>query len=528
MGLPAELGRYEILGELAVGGMAEILLARRVGPSGFERPVVIKRILPHLSRLESFVSMFLDEARIAASIRHPNVIHVEELERDTDGLYLVMEYLEGESVSGLLRRLCVRDETLDRTLAAYIIAECCAGLHAAHEMVDADGHAQNVVHRDISPQNLFVTYDGRIKVLDFGIAKAADRITRTEAGQMKGKLAYMSPEQCDSKPLDRRSDIFSLGVVLYELSTGRRLFDRDNPLETVRAIGTQAAVVPPTRLDETYPPALERVCMRALSVSPDDRYQTMLEMRRDLHAIVHAPSDGSEPGEKLTQVMQTIFGERAAEKRATLQRLRAGSRPKNVPRGEVDEGVELARVPTDISASSQIAATIAQPSAQKGRRKTRRWMPIVLLALGVGTGTTLIRVSARQSASEHAASPVSLLASSTSGALSPSALSAAPSAPSIAADVGVHVDTRPSDVSVSIGGRDVGTTPLDLRIPRADAGVLLELHRDGYVSSTERIFTDHDQYLRIDLVPKTKVSRGSSPPAVAPISAKPNPWSKWH
>ncbi|HEY6461638.1 MAG TPA: serine/threonine-protein kinase, partial [Polyangiaceae bacterium] len=193
--LPDKLGRYQILGELAVGGMAEILLARVVGPSGFERPVVIKRILPHLARQEAFVSMFLDEARIAAGIRHRNVIHVEELAEGPEGLYLVMEYLEGESAAGLMRRIFVRETSLDLALGSYIVAEACAGLHAAHELEDASGQKQHLVHRDVSPHNLFIAYDGRVKVLDFGIAKAADRITRTEAGQLKGKFSYMSPEQ---------------------------------------------------------------------------------------------------------------------------------------------------------------------------------------------------------------------------------------------------------------------------------------------------------------------------------------------
>ena len=171
------VGRYEVAGRLATGGMAEILLGRLVGPSGFERPLVIKRILPHLAEQQSFVSMFLDEARLAAQIRHPNVVSVSELGQEGDDLYLVMEYLEGENAAGLIRRSMVTGKNTDFALCAYIVAEACAGLHAAHELTDPDGNPLRLVHRDVSPQNIFVTYGGAVKVLDFGIAKAADRIT---------------------------------------------------------------------------------------------------------------------------------------------------------------------------------------------------------------------------------------------------------------------------------------------------------------------------------------------------------------
>src|SRR4029453_1875254 len=168
----------------------------------------------------------MNEARIVAGIHHPNVVQVFELGRENDDLFLAMEYLEGESASGLLRRLRTRGEGLPEVLAAHIVADACSGLHAAHELGDADGDPINLVHRDVSPQNVFVTYTGDVKVLDFGIATAADRIAQTEAGQVKGKFECMSPEQCMGKPLDRRADVFALGVLFWELSTGLRLFRR--------------------------------------------------------------------------------------------------------------------------------------------------------------------------------------------------------------------------------------------------------------------------------------------------------------
>src|SRR5262245_24036371 len=208
MDLPVQsVGSFEIVGHLATGGMAEILLGRASGPSGFERIAVIKRVLPHLASEPRFAQMFLDEARIAALIRHPNVVQIHELACEGDQLFIVMEYLEGESVAGLLRRLIAQQTRLPPALAAHIVAEACCGLHAAHELVDHSGRPLGVVHRDVSPQNIFVTYDGAVKVLDFGIAVARDRVTKTETGQLKGKFEYMAPEQCLGKALDRRADL---------------------------------------------------------------------------------------------------------------------------------------------------------------------------------------------------------------------------------------------------------------------------------------------------------------------------------
>ncbi len=432
-GLPARLGRYEILGDLAVGGMAEILLARVVGPSGFERPVVIKRILPHLARQEGFVAMFLDEARIAAAVRHHNVIHVEELQRGDDGLYLVMEYLEGESAAGLMRRLFSRDETLDLGLAAYLVAESCAGLHAAHEMTDAEGTVQHVVHRDVSPQNLFVTYDGQVKVLDFGVAKAADRITRTEVGQLKGKFEYMSPEQCSSQPIDRRSDIFALGIVLYELTTGRKLFKRESPAETVRAI-CDHGILPPSRLQEDYPPALERICLRALEAAPGDRYPTALDMRRELLAFLRSRDLPHEPGEEMSRLMNAIFADRVAEKREILRRVRSGSKVTHVPAGEIDEGVEIAQAPepTDVGGS----ATRTDVDVRAAAAPRSRWVATVVAGGVVAAAAALLDATVvhRPVASAAPATAVMTVSSAPPLPAAVPSASAAPPAPEPSAE----------------------------------------------------------------------------------------------
>src|SRR5258706_5437181 len=279
------VGRYAVVGRLAMGGMAEILLGRLLGPSGFERPVVIKRILPHLAEQTAFVEMFLDEARLAARIQHRNVVQVHELGREGRNLFIAMEYLEGENAAGLVRRSLVARSDLDCRHCAFIVAEAAAGLHAAHELRDPQGRPLGLVHRDVSPQNIFVSYAGGVKVLDFGIATAADRTTHTEVGQLKGKFEYMSPEQCRGGPIDRRRNVFALGIVLYELLTRRRLFKRSSKLAVLEAV-CREPLVPPSKVVAGIPPVLEHVVMRALARNPDERFATAAEMRKELLAAM--------------------------------------------------------------------------------------------------------------------------------------------------------------------------------------------------------------------------------------------------
>jgi hypothetical protein len=389
---PWRIGRFEILGKLADGGMAEVLLGRLVGPRGFEHPVVIKRMLPELAREPRFVDMFVDEASIAAAVKHPNVVAVHELSQGEGELFLVLEYLEGESVGGLLRRLWSRGVELDRRLAAYIVAEACAGLHAAHELTDEAGKTRDLVHRDVSPQNILVTYAGAVKLLDFGIAKAARRQTQTEAGQLKGKFGYMSPEQCYGRPLDRRSDIFSLGIVLYELTTSRRLFKRDSDLETLKAI-TEQPVPPPTHLAADYPPALEAICLRALARKREDRFATAAEMRRALLAFVHGGGEGL-PEEALAAVMERSFADRIEAKRELVRRAVAGDGVEAIPSAEVDETVEIPVVFDDERTQGTRSTMATASGAMRPRKSALTWLVPAALLAASGAALALVRWNA--------------------------------------------------------------------------------------------------------------------------------------
>jgi serine/threonine-protein kinase len=506
--LTEQLGRYQVLGHLATGGMAEILLARVVGPSGFERPVVLKRILPHLAREAGFVTMFLDEARIVAHIRHHNVIQVQELVHSGDQLFFVMEYLEGESVAGLMRRVGLRGSPLDPAIGAHVLAEACAGLHAAHELTDLDGTKQEVVHRDISPQNLFVSYQGQIKVLDFGIAKAQGRDTRTEAGQVKGKFAYMAPEQCKNEPLDRRCDVFALGIVLYELTTGRRLFKRASPVEVITAICSDP-ILPPSRLLPDYPPALEAICLRALAAKREDRYATAADMRRDLLAYQRSVVRAESPIEALSALMQTLFADRIGEKQDLLRKMRSGSDVTHIPVGEVDENVELPSVVAQLPRLAP-ARTETPRAARSGLRRA------LLPALAVVTFGGAVAFASRPPRSEPAPPAPSS---------APPESASAPAVAEVSAEITLHVETDPAGARVLLDSVDRGAAPLDVKLPRGISSLPLELRAPGYLPLLQTIVPDSDQRLVLSLRPRpTKPARGGAP---APAATS-DPWKKWN
>ncbi len=282
-GLPSvgeQFDKYCLLAKLATGGMAELFVAQLSGAAGFSKKVVIKRVLPHVAHDEHFSRMFLDEARICAQINHPNVCQVFELCESHGTHFLVLEHLEGATVGELIRRSLASEQQLNLPLAVGIIVQACDGLQAAHEQVDGDGHSSNLVHRDVSPGNLFVTVDGIVKVLDFGIAKARWMSRKTKTGTLLGKCEYMSPEQArGGTDLDRRSDIFSLGIIAWELFCGQRLFRRESEYSTLRAV-LRAPIASPQSIRPTIPEALDHAIMRALERDPADRFDTAYEFRQ--------------------------------------------------------------------------------------------------------------------------------------------------------------------------------------------------------------------------------------------------------
>ncbi|MFW5878288.1 MAG: protein kinase domain-containing protein, partial [Myxococcota bacterium] len=324
------LGRYRLLKRIAAGGMAEIWLAKQAGAQGFEKLVVVKRILEHLAHDEQFVEMFLDEARLAALLAHPNIVQIFDLGGDEGGWYIAMEHIHGENLRAISRRRQLNGTPgFPLSIAARVASHTCQALHYAHTKKALDGSPLNIVHRDVSPQNILVSYEGQVKVVDFGIAKAATQNQITRTGVIKGKFAYMSPEQCLGKKLDGRSDQFAVGTVLWELLTGSKLFERENEILTFRAI-TEEEAPPPRSVNPEIPEELETVVLRALRRDPKERYPDCQEMHLDLERFLQRAGELVSPLE-IAAFMESLFQDRLESWREVAQLARED--------GAVDSGL---------------------------------------------------------------------------------------------------------------------------------------------------------------------------------------------
>ena len=305
---PLIIGRYALFDALASGGMATVHLGRLLGPEGFGRTVAVKRLHSHFTTDPELVTMFMDEVRIVARIRHPNVVAMVDVVESSQGLFLVMEYIHGESFSKLVRTCRTSGTPMPLGIVAAVMHGVLLGLHAAHETRGADNELLGVIHRDVSPQNVIVGADGVARVLDFGVAKAAGRVQVTREGQIKGKLAYMAPEQIRGKG-DRRADVFAAAVVLWEALTGRRLHDGARDVEIVTRV-VKGDFPKPSTFRPDVSPALDAIAMRGLSIDPEDRYPTALDMALDLERA-YAPAPASEVGPWVRRLAADVLFGRA-------------------------------------------------------------------------------------------------------------------------------------------------------------------------------------------------------------------------
>jgi serine/threonine-protein kinase len=328
-------GKYVLLDRVAVGGMAEIFLARQEGLEGFEKTIVIKRIRPHLSNQKSFVNMFLNEAKLAAQLNHPNIVQIYDLGKIGESYFIAMECIVGRDMRRILPKAEAMGMEFPLVYALKVASSVCEGLYYAHQRADIYGNPLRIVHRDVTPENIFVSFDGTVKILDFGIAKAANQIEQTRAGEIKGKLSYMSPEQCMGKALDQRSDIFSLGAVLYEWITGNKLFSGDSEVAILKSI-TDGKIVPPSEIRAELPEAVERILMKALERDREQRYQTAWEMQSDLDSFL-TKRDFTPSNIHLANFMRELFKDELEEER---QRLVAEGAPQSPPLLEVLPGGE--------------------------------------------------------------------------------------------------------------------------------------------------------------------------------------------
>jgi serine/threonine-protein kinase len=307
------VGPYVLLRRIGVGGMAEIFLARREGPKGFAKVCALKRILPHLADQPDFVAMFLDEARLAARLSHPHIVQIYDFGQHDGAYFIAMEYVPGEDLLSILRRARDVNMPMPPVLGAAILAAACDALHHAHELMDENRKPLGIVHRDVTPSNLLVSYDGIVKLADFGIAKAERRDAHTAAGALKGKYAYMSPEHALGDHVDRRSDVFSLGVVGHELMTGRRLFHRESELKVLQAITAEPIPRPSDRRMD-LPREIDAIILRALERDVTKRYPSAKAFGLALEEFLLA---NGEAGARLqiARYLRSIFGEDAAAER---------------------------------------------------------------------------------------------------------------------------------------------------------------------------------------------------------------------
>lgn len=316
---PRPFGPFILLDKIAVGGMAELYLARLPGVGGFEKLLAIKKILPNFNANKEFVSMFIEEAKLTVQLTHANIVHVYDFGDINGELYLAMEFVEGNNIRQILGKLEQEKQLCPIEIACYIAAEICRGIDYAHNREDKKHHKPlNLIHRDISPQNIIVSYDGEVKIIDFGIAKAASKVEQTRAGVLKGKFGYMSPEQSLGESVDNRTDIFSAGIILFELLTRERLFISDSEVETIKKI-QKAKIPPPSRYNPAIPKELEEIVLKALARERGERYQTARDFQRALSHFIYAtnphfvPHDLADFLTKLFEKEYSVWKERVRE-----------------------------------------------------------------------------------------------------------------------------------------------------------------------------------------------------------------------
>jgi serine/threonine protein kinase len=303
-------GPYQLLERIATGGMAELFRAKRSGVEGFEKIVAVKRILPHLSDNKEFVDMFVDEAKMVAGLAHPNIVQIFDLGRIGRSYFIAMEYVHGRDLRTIVKRAKERGARVPMDLSVLIVSRVCAALEFAHRKKDDRGRPMQIVHRDVSPQNVLISFEGDVKLTDFGIAKAASKASITDRGSLRGKLLYMSPEQASGKSIDRRSDLFALGIVLYELLTGERPFSADSERSILEAV-RECRVRPPRALNPRIPDRIEAVVLKALERDPDDRYQDAAELLRDLERVLRERQAPAAP--ELARLMAVLFEDHERE-----------------------------------------------------------------------------------------------------------------------------------------------------------------------------------------------------------------------
>ncbi|MEZ4441506.1 MAG: protein kinase [Polyangiaceae bacterium] len=498
------MGRYELHQPIASGGMATVHLGRLRGQAGFSRIVAIKRLHTSFGETPALVATLLDEARLCSRIQHPNVVPTLDMVAEDDELLLVLDYVHGETLARLLGGA---DEPLPLAVVNAVMSGALHGLHAAHEATGETGEALGIVHRDVSPQNIMVGRDGLARVLDFGVAKARGRMQTTREGQVKGKLAYMSPEQIRGGDLDRRSDVFAAGVVLWEALTRRRLFRGDNEGQVLHAILT-AEIEPPSRHRPGLDPSYDALVLRALARNPEARFATAEQLALELEALGPLAT-ASEVGAWVAN----IAGPALAERAALVSALERGDDAPAISASDPDAPTRTATAQAlspaseEVTGSAQGIPVVREPSSPRAHLA---WLGLVA-AGAIATGFWW------QTLPE------------------PALLTTRVEVPQIApAAIELEVLTTPPGAMVTLLGRSHGPTPVTVAVPKGEAALELQLAMDGHEPATREVKPDKDQRLEIALAPRAIAGPSARPPAVAPPapsvapSAAPKPGSPFY
>lgn len=515
------LGKYRLIAELGHGGMAEVYLAVVQGPAGFNKLVVIKQIRPQLATDPEFLSMFLDEARLAARLSHPNVVQTNEVGQEGDRYFIAMEYLEGQPLNRVLHRIG-RDGGLTLSMHLRIIIDMLVGLHHAHELTDFDSTPLNVVHRDVTPHNVFVTYDGQVKVVDFGIAKAMNSSAETRLGVVKGKVAYMAPEQARGERVDRRADIFSAGVMLWEAATGRRLWKGIPDLTVLHRL-INGDIPSPREIDPEVPEGLENIVMKALALRREDRYSTSVELATALEELLDGMNDKTSLREVGKLVAKHFEENRNKIKGIVEQQLKV---VKSLPTTEF-QAISLPTLDNPGGSSGPMSQVDPSRTGETNSNPSKTSVPDINKAATSSPSSLTASTAAMHSGSQPSAPPkrggifgaVALILAAAIGAgiyfvtRTPAQPTTATNPPAPAGQIEIAINVNPPTAKVLLDGKPLEKIPFVGKFDRDGASHIIQADAPGFTSFRRDVMFDRDRSIEMAL---TAQAAGPGPTVPAP------------
>lgn len=495
------VGRYRVLAELGRGGMANVYLAALRGSGSVNKLVVLKALLPDIASEADSLAMFLDEARLAALLNHGNVVQTYEVGTEGERHVIVMEYLDGQSLASVLRKAEQQRRPLPLSLHLRVLIDVLEGLHYAHELRGYNGKHLKLVHRDISPQNVFITYDGRTKLLDFGIAKAATSTTHTATGVVKGKIAYMPPEQLAGEELDRRADVYAFGCMLWAAAAGQKLW-KDAPDTRILRHALDGDIPSPQAFNPSCDPELTRIVMKALATNRDDRYATARELQEELERYCDRVGAANRPRE-LSEFVSSLFEDSRTQLKAHIeQELGVSSEPRIPTRSEATRSLALDAAENQQTRSSTqtvSAATLNASDARPARKRPPWYVAVGLLGLVLAASG----IAAQSFRKTPGTAP------------SPRSASAQPAiAPAMAANFKVELRASPSDARLYLDDEPVAGNPASRMLPSDGKVHQLRAELGGYQSSSAEFMATRDDVieLRLEALKATSASKGTAAP----------------